>query len=101
MTVRWHSHKSLSGRSEHVLFVGPWEWRVNDLKDFIDHDVEVLFGGKVRWRAVGLGLGGGAPDHAGTAMTVTLRQAKARCEDAALRLLGACARVLEKKVVPA
>ena len=100
MRAKWHRHLQSNGTHEHVLFVGEWEWRVNDLARFSDKDVKSLFGGRVRWRANGPGLlEGDSPTACGTVLTVTLRQAKARCEDAALRVLEACVKDLGMRVV--
>ena len=99
MRAKWHSHRTLGGSREYVLFVAAWEWRINDMANFVDKYVEEVFGAKVRWRACGPGLEGGSPTSSGVVMTRTLRQARARCEDAALRVVEAAAKDLGMKVV--
>jgi len=94
--AKWHRYKHGWGY-EHVLFVGTWEWRVSGIPE--DWQVERAFGIAVRWRAVGPGLDGGRPTAPGTVLTKMLRQARGRCEDAAVGCVEACAADLGMRLV--
>jgi len=97
--AKWARVKILEGY-EHVLFVGWWEWRVNGITGMLGASDACLLGSPPpAWCARGPGLGTGSATASDSVFTVTLRQAKARCEDAALRLLEKCAADLGLRVV--
>lgn len=101
MKAKWRCHTYSTKFKEHVLFVGPWEWRIHDVLRLGGREmVETAFGRNIRWKATGPGLEGGSNvTETGIAVTVTLRQAKGRCEDAALRCLEVAAGDLGMMVV--
>lgn len=100
MHAKWHRYKMSTNDHEYVLFVGDWEWRVRDIRYYVGlQELAQTFGSK-RWFAAGPGLiGGSRPTAHGIGLTETLLQAKARCEDAALRIVEAAAADLGMKVV--